>query len=71
MARRKAPSGERLAYSVAEAAELVGVSPDLVYGWLRDGELSAIRLNSQRFILREDLLAFLRGQREAPRQVAS
>jgi excisionase family DNA binding protein len=64
MARRKAPTAERLAYNVEEAAELIGVSDDLVYGWIKSGELTATLLNKRRFVMREDLLTFLRDHRE-------
>lgn len=64
MARRKAPTDQRVAYSVEEAAEVVGVSNDLVYRWIKAGELTATVLNKRRFVMREDLLQFLRDHRE-------
>jgi len=60
----KAPTDQRLAYSVAETAELVGVGKDIVYSWIKNRDLVAIRLGSHMVVLREDLVSFLHSQRE-------
>lgn len=62
--RRKAPSADRLAYSITEAAELIGVGKDAVYTWVKAGDLPAAKLNAHFFVLREDLIEFLRQHRE-------
>jgi excisionase family DNA binding protein len=59
--------------TVAEAAELLGVSDDTVRRWVEDGALGAVRTYGGHFRFREaEVLAFRRqGQRAAGRTVAT
>ena len=40
-----------LVYSVAEAAEVLGVSDSLVYRLINDGELPSVRLGDRRLVV--------------------
>lgn len=50
---------DRLAYSVAEAALITGLSRDLLYGQMRTGKLSYLKVGRRRIITRRNLQAFL------------
>jgi excisionase family DNA binding protein len=52
-------SAERLAYSVDEAARLTGLSRDLLYGEMRRGNLSYLKVGRRRLITRQHLEQFL------------
>jgi excisionase family DNA binding protein len=51
--------GERLAYSVAEAAIITGLSRDLLYDQMRVGKLAYLKVGRRRIITRQNLEAFL------------
>ncbi len=51
--------GERLAYSVEEAAQITGLSRDLLYDQMRTGRLSYLKVGRRRIITRQHLEAFL------------
>jgi excisionase family DNA binding protein len=53
---------ERLAYSPDEAAELLGISTELVHDLLRTGQLGSIKAGRRRLIARHHLEAFLAGE---------
>jgi excisionase family DNA binding protein len=53
------PPGERLAYSVDEAAQITGLSRDLLYDQMRNGRLAYIKVGRRRIITRQHLEAFL------------
>ena len=53
------PPAERLAYSVDEAAQLTGLSRDLLYDQMRRGNLSYIKVGRRRLITRQHLQQFL------------
>jgi len=53
------PPGERLAYSVAEAAFITGLSRDLLYDQMRAGQLAYLKVGRRRVITRQNLEAFL------------
>jgi excisionase family DNA binding protein len=54
---------ERLAYSPDEAAELLGISRELVHDLLRTGQLGSVKAGRRRLIGKYHLEAFLaRGQ---------
>ena len=55
---------DRLAYSVGpeEAAELLGISRELVHDLLRTGQLGSVKAGRRRLIARHHLAAFLAGQ---------
>ena len=50
---------ERLAYSVAEAAFITGLSRDLLYDQMRIGNLDYLKVGRRRIITRQNLEAFL------------
>jgi excisionase family DNA binding protein len=50
---------ERLAYSVDEAAQITGLSRDLLYEQMRTGRLRYVKVGRRRIITRQDLDAFL------------
>ena len=52
-------AGERLAYSVAEAATITGLSRDLLYDQMRTGKLAYLKVGRRRIITRQHLEAFL------------
>jgi excisionase family DNA binding protein len=53
------PAAERLAYSVNEAADLTGLSRDLLYDQMRRGNLTSIKVGRRRLITRHHLQQFL------------
>ena len=53
------PAAERLAYSVDEAARLTGLSRDLLYDQMRQGNLASIKVGRRRLITRQHLRQFL------------
>jgi excisionase family DNA binding protein len=50
---------ERLAYSVDEAAQLTGLSRDLLYDEMRRGNLDYLKIGRRRLIARQHLEQFL------------
>jgi excisionase family DNA binding protein len=57
-AQQPAPP-QRLAYSVDEAAGLLGLSRRSIYELLRDGQLGSVKIGSRRLIRHTDLELFL------------
>jgi excisionase family DNA binding protein len=53
--------GEKLAYSVAEAALALGLSHSLIYDQLRTGRLGSLKVGRRRIITREHIDRFLAG----------
>jgi len=53
------PLAERLAYSVAEAVQLTGLSRDLLYDQMRRGKLAYLKIGRRRVITRTELQTFL------------
>ena len=53
------PAAERLAYSVDEAAQLTGLSRDLLYDQMRRGNLPYVKIGRRRLITRQHLQQFL------------
>jgi len=53
------PPGERLAYSVDEAACLTGLSRDLLYDEMRRGNLPYVKVGRRRLITCQHLNQFL------------
>jgi excisionase family DNA binding protein len=53
---------ERLAYSPDEAAELLGISKELVHDLLRTGQLGSVKAGRRRLIAKHHLEAFLAGE---------
>ena len=54
-----APPAERLAYSVDEAAQITGLSRDLLYDQMRHGNLNYLKVGRRRLITRQHLEQFL------------
>jgi excisionase family DNA binding protein len=52
---------ERLAYSVEEAANVLGVSRDVIYDQLRTGRLKSLKVGRRRIIGRQHIDDFLAG----------
>ena len=50
---------ERLAYSPDEAAELLGISRELVHDLLRTGQLRSVKAGRRRLIAKHHIEAFL------------
>jgi excisionase family DNA binding protein len=55
------PPVERLAYSVAEAAQAIGVSPGTIHNLIREGSLFSSRIRDRILIRREDLSRLLQS----------
>jgi excisionase family DNA binding protein len=53
------PPAGRLAYSVDEAAQITGLSRDLLYDQMRTGQLAYLKVGRRRIITRQHLDAFL------------
>jgi excisionase family DNA binding protein len=53
----------RLAYSPDEAAELLGISRELVHDLLRTGQLGSVKAGRRRLIGKHHLEAFLAGDK--------
>lgn len=53
---------ERLAYSPEEAAELLGISRELVHDLLRTGQLGSVKAGRRRLIGKPHLERFLAGE---------
>ena len=53
----------RLAYSPEEAAELLGISRELVHDLLRTGQLGSVKAGRRRLIGKHHLEEFLAGER--------
>jgi excisionase family DNA binding protein len=62
---RNALAGRRLAFSLDEAAELLGISKELVHDLLRTGQLGSVKAGRRRLIGKCHLEAFLADDREA------
>lgn len=56
---RPDPAAERLAYSVNETARLTGLSRDLLYNQMRQGNLEHTKVGRRRLITRRHLGQFL------------
>ena len=59
---RNALAGRRLAFSLDEAAELLGISKELVHDLLRTGQLGSVKAGRRRLIGKCHLEAFLAGE---------
>ena len=57
--RNATPLAERLAYSPDEAAELLGISTELIHDLLRTGQLRSAKAGRPRLIGKHHLEAFL------------
>ena len=56
---------DRLAYSPGEAAELLGISTELVHDLLRAGQLGSVKAGRRRLIGKHHLEEFLAREQEA------
>lgn len=55
------PASEKLAYSVVEACAIAGFRKSKAWELIRTGELKSVKRAGRRPVLREDLIAWLRG----------
>lgn len=55
------PIGPKLCFSVAEAAELLGVCRNHLYTYIDSGQLASFKMKSRRLINRESLDSFRRS----------
>jgi excisionase family DNA binding protein len=62
---RKSSVDERLAYSVDDAAQAVGLGKSTLYREMAEGRLRYRKVGDRRLILKDDLLAWLSSGREA------
>jgi excisionase family DNA binding protein len=62
---------QRLAYSVDEAAAILGVARETIYELIRRGELRSRKAGSRRIIGRHHLIEFLDGGEPRPDRQAS
>jgi excisionase family DNA binding protein len=60
---RRSGYADRLAYSPDEAAELLGISRELVHDLLRTGQLGSVKAGRRRLIGKHHLDEFLAGKR--------
>ncbi len=49
----------KLAYSVEEAADLIGISRRTIYELIRTGDLGSVKIGTRRLIRKTDLTQFL------------
>ena len=57
-------------YSPEEAAELLGINPNTIRAWLRDGRLKGVKLGGRIWrISEESLAAFIGEEREGADEV--
>jgi excisionase family DNA binding protein len=61
---------ERLAFSIAEAADAIGISRDTVYRLIQRGEIHSVLVGKRRLIPRASLLQLL-GTTEEPEDRAA
>lgn len=61
MSREIGGAVPRLAWSVEEAAEILGISRRTIYELLRAGTLRSVKIGSRRLIRQSDLEEFLLG----------
>ncbi len=59
--------GKPVTLSAPEVAELLGVTKQGVYHWLRDGVIPGYKVGTTWFILRDELAETLRKGANAPR----
>jgi excisionase family DNA binding protein len=73
LSRRTGPRGatERLAYTVEEAAEVLGIGRDLIYDEIRTGRLRSKKAGARRVIARHHLLEWLDSDLPKPGRRAS
>jgi excisionase family DNA binding protein len=64
-------AAERLAYTVEEAAAILGIGRDLIYDEIRTGRLRSKKAGARRIIGRHHLLAWLDGEQPDARRRAS
>jgi excisionase family DNA binding protein len=61
---QRTAAAERLAYSPDEAAELLGISRELVHDLLRTGQLGSVKAGRRRLISKHHLEEFLAGEQQ-------
>lgn len=56
---------ERLAYSPAESARLIGASRSTLYPLITSGEIPSFKIGRRRLVTRQSLVEFLQRSQEA------
>lgn len=51
----------KLAFSVEEAADIIGISRRTIYELIRTGDLGSVKIGSRRLIRQSDITRFLDG----------
>lgn len=59
-------NGQRIAYTVSEAARALGLSRSMIYDQLRTNRLQSLRIGKRRIITREQIDAWLSGLDSSP-----
>lgn len=54
-------TGQPASMTAADVAELLGVTKQAVYGWLREGTIPGYKLGSTWFVVRDELKATMRA----------
>lgn len=62
---------ERLAYSIAEAADAIGISQDTVYRLIQRGKVHSVLVGKRRLVPRASLLELLGISNEEPEDRAA
>lgn len=57
---------EKMAYSIQEASEAIGLHPNTIYGLVKSGKLPAITLGRKILISKIELSRWLAGQSNTP-----
>lgn len=57
---------EKMAYSIQEASEAIGLHPNTIYGLVKSGKLPAITLGRKILISKLELSRWLAGQSNTP-----
>jgi excisionase family DNA binding protein len=55
-------STDKFAFTIGETAHLTSLSRSYLYGEIKDGKLRLTKKGSRSLVLRDDLLAYLRGE---------
>lgn len=58
-------SSERMAYRPNEAAAVIGLSRDMIYAAIRDGELRSLKIGGARLITADALREFVARHEQA------
>jgi len=63
--------GRKEVLTAPEVAELLGMTKQGIYHWLRDGVIPGYKVGTTWFILRDELKSTLRAGANAPRRITA